>query len=398
MPFAYDLCVVGGAGHVGLPFALAFAEAGLRAAIYDKNKSALERISSGVVPFMEQGAEPLLRKALAENRLAMSDAPTIVGESRVVIITIGTPVDEFFNPVFKDIRNCLAELKPFLREGQVLVLRSTVYPGTTEWCARWLRENGLNIPLAYCPERVVQGKSIEEIKQLPQIIGGTTPEGEQEALDLFKKISVETYLLKPIEAEFAKLFTNAYRYIHFAIANQFYMIAASAGVDYPRLLAGMKFHYPRLEGLPSPGFSAGPCLLKDTMQLNAFAKNQFDLGAAAMNINEGLVMFLVDRMSAKWDLKEKTIGILGMAFKPENDDTRAALSYKLKKVLEFNARRVLTTDPFVHTDPALLPLDQVIRESDLLILAIPHRAYKNIDLKGKPVFDVWGYLAEGSFQ
>jgi UDP-N-acetyl-D-mannosaminuronic acid dehydrogenase len=396
MSFVNDLCVVGGAGHVGLPFTLVFAEAGLRTAIFDKNKTALDRIAAGTVPFMEQGAEALLKKALAEKRLAMSDAPSIVGESRVVVITIGTPVDEFFNPVFKDICNCLAELKPFLREGQVLVLRSTVYPGTTDWCARWLRENDLDIPLAYCPERVVQGKSIEEIKHLPQIIGGVTPKGEREALELFQRIAVETCLLKPVEAEFAKLFTNAYRYIHFAIANQFYMIAASAGVDYPKLLAGMKFHYPRLEGLPGPGFSAGPCLLKDTMQLNAFAKNHFDLGAAAMNINEGLVMFLVDRMSAKWELKEKTIGILGMAFKPENDDIRAALSYKLKKVLEFNAKGVLTTDPFVCDDPALLPLDQVMDRSDILILAIPHRIYKTADFHGKPVVDVWGFLEKES--
>jgi UDP-N-acetyl-D-mannosaminuronic acid dehydrogenase len=396
MGFSNDLCVVGGAGHVGLPFTLVFAEAGLKTAVYDKNKEALTRIAGGTVPFMEQGAEPLLKKALAENRLVLSDSPAVVGDSRVIVITIGTPIDEFLNPVFRDIRNCLAELKPFLREGQVLILRSTVYPGTTEWCSRWLRENGLNIPLAYCPERVVQGKSVEEIKQLPQIIGGVTPEGEREARDLFRRIAVETCPLPPVEAEFAKLFTNAYRYIHFAIANQFYMIAASAGVEYPRLLAGMKFHYPRLDGLPGPGFSAGPCLLKDTMQLNAFSKNQFALGAAAMNINEGLVMFLVERLSGQCDLKQKTIGILGMAFKPENDDIRAALSYKLKKVLEFSAKRVLTTDPFVRDDPALLPLDRVIRESDLLILAIPHRVYRSADFQGKPVIDVWGSLEKES--
>ncbi len=396
MDFKHDLCVVGGAGHVGLPFALVSAEAGLRAAIYDKNKSALDRIASGVVPFMEQGGEPLLQKALSENRLAFSDSPGITGESRIVVITIGTPVDEFFNPVFRDIRNCLAELKPFLRPGQILILRSTVYPGTTEWVSGWLRENSLKIPLAYCPERVVQGKSIEEIKHLPQIVGGVTPEAEREALELFHRIGVETYPLPPIEAEFAKLFSNAYRYIHFAIANQFYMIATSAGADYPRLLAGMKFHYPRLEGLPGAGLSAGPCLLKDTMQLNAFAKNQFFLGAAAMNINEGLVMFVVDRMAAKWDLKEKTVGILGMAFKPENDDIRASLSYKLKKVLEFNAKAVLTTDPFVHEDSALLPLDRVIRQSDVLILAVPHRVYKTVDFLGKPVVDIWGALDKES--
>jgi UDP-N-acetyl-D-mannosaminuronic acid dehydrogenase len=345
MPLNNDLCVVGGAGHVGLPFALAFTEAGLNVAIYDRNRAALEKISSGIVPFMEQGAEPLLHKARADRRIRFSDSPEIVGDSRVIVITIGTPVDEFFNPVFKDIRNCLAALKPFLKEGQVLVLRSTVYPGTTDWCARWLQENGLNIPLAYCPERVVRGKSIEEIKHLPQIVGGMTPEGEREALDLFRRIRVETYLLPPIEAEFAKLFTNAYRYIHFAIANQFYMIAASAGVDYARLSAGMKFHYPRLDSLPGASFSAGPCLLKDTMQLNAFAKNQFFLGAAAMNINEGLVMFQVDRMSARWNLKEKTVGILGMAFKPENDDIRFSLGYEPKKSVRIHLQPRIDHQP-----------------------------------------------------
>jgi UDP-N-acetyl-D-mannosaminuronic acid dehydrogenase len=392
MTFSCDLCVVGGAGHVGLPFALVFAEAGLRVAIYDKNQHALDQISAGTLPFMEQGGESLLQKALAEKHLTLSNSPRVAGDSRCVVITIGTPVDEFFNPVFRDFRHCLAELKPFLRVGQILLLRSTVYPGTTQWCSGWLRENSLEIPLAYCPERVVQGKSIEEIKHLPQIVGGVTPEAEREALALFNRIGVETYPLPPIEAEFAKLFSNAYRYIHFAIANQFYMIATSAGADYARLLAGMKFHYPRLEGLPGAGLSAGPCLLKDTMQLNAFAKNQFFLGAAAMNINEGLVMFVVDRMAAKWDLKEKTVGILGMAFKPENDDIRASLSYKLKKVLEFNAKAVLTTDPFVREDSALLPMEQMIRQSDILILAIPHRIYKTADYLGKPVVDIWGVL------
>ncbi len=396
MNFPNDLCVVGGAGHVGLPFALVFAEAGLRVAIYDKNKAALDRISQGVVPFMEQGGEALLKAALAEKRLTFSDSPGISGDSRAVVITIGTPVDEFFNPVFRDIRTCLAELKPFLREGQILLLRSTVYPGTTDWCAGWLREQRLAIPLAYCPERVVQGKAIEEIKHLPQIVGGVTLDAEREAIALFRLIGVETYPLPPIEAEFAKLFSNAYRYIHFAIANQFYMIAASAGADYPRLLSGMKFHYPRLEGLPGAGLSAGPCLLKDTMQLNAFAKNQFFLGAAAMNINEGLVMFVVERMEAEWKLKEKTVGILGMAFKPENDDIRASLSYKLKKVLEFHARAVLTTDPFVREDPALLPLPEVIRRSDILILAVPHRIYKTTEFLGKPVVDIWGALEKES--
>jgi UDP-N-acetyl-D-mannosaminuronic acid dehydrogenase len=211
MPFVNDLCMAGGAGHVGLPYTLVFAEAGQRTAIHDKNNTGLDRIAAGTIPFMEQGAEALLKKALADKHLALSDSPAIVGKSRVVVITIGTPVDKFFNPVFKDICNCLVELKPLLREGQVLVLRSIVVPRMTDWCAWWLRENGLDIPLTYRPERVVHGKSIDEIKQLPQIIGAVTPEGEREALELFQRIAVETYLLAPTEAEFAKLLTNAYR-------------------------------------------------------------------------------------------------------------------------------------------------------------------------------------------
>jgi UDP-N-acetyl-D-mannosaminuronic acid dehydrogenase len=156
---------------------------------------------------------------------------------------------------------------------------------------------------------------------------------------------METYLPTPIEAESAKLSANACRNIHFAIADQFYMTAASAGLDYTRLSAGMKFHSPRLDSLPGAGLSAGPCLLKDTMQLNAFARNQFFLGAAAMNINEGLVMLLVDRRSARWDLKQKTIRILGVAVKPENDDICFSLGYKLKKSVRIHLQPRIDHQP-----------------------------------------------------
>src|SRR4029079_13129233 len=178
----------------------------------------------------------------------------------------------------------------------------------------------------------------------------------------------EIVVLKPLEAELAKLFANAYRYIEFAVTNEFYSVAKSAGVDYVRVLTAMKRNYPRLKSMPRPGYAAGPCLVKDTMQLSAFARNQFGLGHAALLINEGLVLHVVDDIKRRYDLAGITIGLLGMAFKAGNDGIRASLSDKFKKVRNGQARAVLTTDPFVTTDPDLRPLDDVIAGSDLLIL------------------------------
>jgi UDP-N-acetyl-D-mannosaminuronic acid dehydrogenase len=150
--------------------------------------------------------------------------------------------------------------------------------------------------------------------------------------------------------------------------------------------------------LPRPGFAAGPCLVKDTMQLSAFARNQFGLGHAALLINEGLVLHVVEDLKRRFDLANQTVGLLGMAFKAESDDIRASLSYKFKKVLSGQTRAVLTTDPFVtaDTDPELRPLDEVIAKSDLMILCAPHTAYARADFKGKPVFDIWGHLSDAN--
>jgi UDP-N-acetyl-D-mannosaminuronic acid dehydrogenase len=158
----------------------------------------------------------------------------------------------------------------------------------------------------------------------------------------------------------------------------------------------MKHNYPRAKNIPRPGFAAGPCLVKDTMQLLAFASNEFGLGNTAILVNEGLVLHVISALRQNYDLHKMTIGLLGMAFKPEIDDVRSSLSYKFKKALAGQAREVLTTDPFVTTDAELLPLDEVIMRSDLLILCTPHQCYKSADLKGKPVADVWGFLEKAN--
>jgi UDP-N-acetyl-D-mannosaminuronic acid dehydrogenase len=387
-----DVTIVGGAGHVGVPLVLALVEAGLRVNVNDLNKDSLEALRAGRLPFIEHGAENVLSKALVSQRLVFTHASDRISTGGPVIITIGTPVDEFLNPVRKVVQDCVDALLPTLADGQLVVLRSTVFPGTTDWLASYLKTRGRSLKVAFCPERVVQGNGLKELRDMPQIVSGTTPDAEREAAALFERIAPEVVVVSPMEAEFAKLFSNAYRYIEFAATNEFYLVAKSAGVDYQRVLKAMTHNYPRLKGMPRPGFAAGPCLVKDTMQLSAFARNQFGLGHAALLINEGLVLHVVDDIKRRYDLAGITIGLLGMAFKAESDDIRASLSYKFKKVLSGQARAVLTTDPFVTTDPDLRPLDDVIAGSDLLILCAPHAAYRDADFKGKPVFDVWGHL------
>jgi UDP-N-acetyl-D-mannosaminuronic acid dehydrogenase len=181
----------------------------------------------------------------------------------------------------------------------------------------------------------------------------------------------------------------------FAVANQFFMIADQAGVDYTNVLDAIRTDYPRAADLPAPGFAAGPCLFKDTMQLAAFTTDHFPLGQAAMQVNEGLPAYIVAALERRYGgLAGRTVGILGMAFKAESDDARASLSYKLRKLLAWAGARVVCTDPYV-SDDRLTTLECVLRESDILVLGVPHRAYRSLEVGGKDVVDVWGALGAG---
>lgn len=391
-----EVCISGGAGHVGLPLALVLASKGTQVLIHDIDEAALGQIRSGVMPFRENGADALLRSVLDEGLLGFTSSPADFAGVPILIVTVGTPVDEFLNPDTRAIRGWVEAALPHLSDDQLLVLRSTVSPGTTEWMGRHLRERGRSPRLAFCPERILQGQAIDELRELPQIVSGTTPEAEDAAARLWSGIAPQVVRLSPTEAEFAKLICNAYRYIQFAAANQFYMLTSAAGVDYHRIHEGLHRDYPRTWDLPTAGFTAGPCLLKDTMQLSAFSQNAFPLGSIAMSINEGLVAYLVERIEREHDLAGMTVGLLGMAYKAEIDDTRASLSYKLKKLLGLRARRVLTTDPHVQTDPELLPVEEVVEQSDLLFLCVPHERYRALRLGGKPVVDIWGFLGRES--
>jgi UDP-N-acetyl-D-mannosaminuronic acid dehydrogenase len=395
MPPDLDVVVLGGAGHVGLPLSLAFADAGLRTGIYDISQPALDRIAAGTMPFMENGADELLGKILPTGRLELSTDGAILERTLQIVVVIGTPVDEFLAPSMTVFERAVAQIAPHVRDGALVVLRSTVYPGTTAYVAQHLAGAGCQVDVAFCPERIAEGHALEELHTLPQIVGADEDIAAERAAALFERLGVRTIRTASKEAELAKLFTNTWRYMKFAVANQFFMIADQAGVDYNNVLAAIRTDYPRAADLPGPGFAAGPCLFKDTMQLAAFTADHFPLGQAAMQVNEGLPAYIVSALDRRYGgLTGKTIGILGMAFKAESDDPRASLSYKLRKLLGWAGARVVCTDPYV-ADERLTTLECVLSESDLLILGAPHNAYRGLDIGGKDVVDVWGALGNG---
>ncbi|WP_407341771.1 nucleotide sugar dehydrogenase [Pengzhenrongella phosphoraccumulans] len=392
--FVNDVVVIGGGGHVGLPLAIAFASRGARVVIYDLSDDAVERVNAGVLPFLEPGAEPMLKKALEEGLLSASSDPSVVSTAANVVVVIGTPVDEHLNPDPQAIPRALTQCEAFFRDGQLLVLRSTVYPGVTALVERMVADLGLDIDVAFCPERIAEHKAMVELFALPQIVSARSDRGRERAGQLFGRLTGTLVQLNPEEAELAKLFTNTWRYIKFAAANQFYMMANDRGLDFDNIRLALAQDYPRAADMPSAGFAAGPCLFKDTMQLAAFSDNQFALGHAAMLVNEGLPLYLVSRLEEQYDLANMTVGILGMAFKGGSDDIRSSLSYKLRRVLSFKTKRVLTTDPFVTVDLDILSLEKVLEESDLLIIATPHEEYRHLNTT-KPVADIWNLIGKG---
>jgi len=391
--FDRDVAIVGGCGHVGLPLGLAFAQRGLKVGLYDIAAGAVSEVNAGRLPFEEAGAREVLDSVIG-SRLIATSAPDIIATAEHVVIVVGTPVDEHLNPDPSVVSRAIADLADYLVDGQLLVLRSTLYPGTTALVEGVVRRLGKAIDVAFCPERIAEGKAMTELFDLPQIVSGRSAEVLDRAEKLFRNLATQMVRMEPEEAELAKLFTNTWRYIKFATANQLYMMANDFGLDYERIREGLAFEYPRAADLPSAGFAAGPCLLKDTMQLAAFNNNNFMLGHAAMMVNEGLPLYMVSKLEERFDLGALTVGILGLAFKGESDDTRSSLAYKLKRILRFKGSTILCTDPFVTSDPDVMPLADVLAKADLLIVAAPHRAYKELRA-ATPVIDIWGITGSG---
>jgi UDP-N-acetyl-D-mannosaminuronic acid dehydrogenase len=385
-----QIVIMGGCGHVGLPLGMALAAyAGADVKLLDIDADKIELVNSGRMPFREEGADELLPRLVGKKLAATNDA-SCIRSADVVITVVGTPVDRHLNPMLNELCKNIDGIVPHMKDGALLVLRSTVYPGVSQRVYDQVKELGRKIHVAFCPERITEGKALEELRELPQIVSAFEPEGQQKARELFLRIAPEVIDLAPSEAELAKLFTNSWRYLTFAISNQFYILAQTYGLDFYRIREAVVHNYPRMRAFAKAGFAAGPCLVKDTLQLATFSSNHFFMGHAAMLINEGLPNFVVEQLR-DYDLSRKTVAILGMAFKSDSDDTRESLACKLRNLLELRAREVLCTDPFV-SDPAFVSLSEAVERADIIILGAPHTQYRDLHIpEGKMVVDIWGY-------
>ncbi len=385
------IVIIGGCGHVGLPFGVVLAGLeGFEVACLDVDQSKVDQVNSGVMPFLEVGIEPLLKEALLRKKFRATTDVIEVGTADIVITVIGTPVDRYQAPLLQDLNEHADATINRMKDGAMLILRSTLYPGTSKMVYDRIQRLNHKVHLAVCPERIAEGKALEELTTLPQIVGAFDDESMDKASQFFMRITKSVIQVTPLEAEIGKLLVNAWRYLNFAVSNQMYMMCTKSGVDFYRMYDAFKKDYPRMSSLPTAGFAAGPCLLKDTLQLCAFSNNQFFFGNSAVLVNESLPNFVLEQL-ADIDLANKRVAILGTAFKPESDDIRDSLAYKVRKLMCIYAKEVFCTDPYVD-DPRLVPLDTALANADVIILGTPHKVYKDLTFRKEVrVVDVWGF-------
>lgn len=380
------ISIVGGAGRVGLPLAIVLAEKGFQIKIIDLDKARVASVNARIMPFEEIGAQQILTNLSEQMLTASSDLDEIKGTEACILI-IGTPVLDNGKPSTDTLLELVKEITPFLSEVKILILRSTVFPGVTRMIKEYLLENNLDIEVAFCPERLVEGNAIYELQNLPQIIGVETSKSYDLASEIFKQISPEVLQTTTEEAEISKLFANSLRYLQFGIANEFFEICINKNINWENVWYALKYKYPRAAGLPKPGFAAGPCLVKDTQQLNYYYDNSFKLGSSVLEVNENLPDFLIAKLIEKIDISNKTVGILGMTFKGGIDDFRQSLSFRLKRILDSKARRVLCSDTQLQKS-YFVETEKLIQESDIIIVAAAHSEYRNLKTN-KPIIDIW---------
>lgn len=394
-----------GVGRVGLPLALVLANKDFQVTGVDTDPYRISLLKHKIMPFMEEGAQPLLKKHIGKNFQIFSQEHVnrIVSENDFIIFTLGTPIDDTYSPNFSDIEKLLREIAPFIKVNQTIILRSTVSPGATEQLARQIEEQtkftlGKDIFLAYCPERIAEGKSVQELGEIPQIIGTLDEVSAHRAAEIFNKVAPKLLFTSPKSAELAKLFCNMYRYIDFAIGNEFMMIAESYGCDIYEILNLVNHDYKR-NGLKSPGFTAGPCLVKDGFFL--IDKSPYmELVTAAWRLNENIPGYILSRIKEKFkDLNQKKVAILGLSFKKNIDDLRYSLSPKLQRYFLAEGAKVSIHDPYIDSQP----LEDTLQNVDILILGINHDIFKQITLnylqklvsRDCLIADIWNILGTG---
>jgi UDP-N-acetyl-D-mannosaminuronic acid dehydrogenase len=398
----YDVCIVG-TGRVGLPLGLSFGEAGVRAVGVDTDENLRETVNSGRMPFHEPSYDDLV----ARKEFFVSADATVVADSAATVITVGTPLHNHIETDLTQIQRVLDELCPHLRPGHLLCLRSTVAPGTTRFVHKWIERHtrlrvGKEIFLAFCPERIAEGRAYEELHTLPQIIGAEDDESHRRAAELFANLAPEILPSSYVTAELVKLFNNILRYVHFALANQFAMIADEFGANIYETRRLANYKYPR-SFLAAPGMTAGTCLRKDFGMINEWSPYP-DMLLSAWKVNEYVPAFLVDHLLQRTEIHDTVVAILGFSFKAETDDVRDSLAPKLWRYvqrqlpMEIRVSDHHLADPIPEAsvgNPRNWPIDEALDNVDIVFVATNHAGYREavVELgKRRPnawIADIW---------
>ncbi len=370
----YDVSVIG-LGRVGLPLALSFASKGLRVLGVDKDLGRLGLLRSGRMPFEEPGADELL--ASVGESIAFSEHAADAAQAASIVLTVGTPTFSHIEIDMRDIRSVMDDLLPLLAPGHLVVLRSTVAPGTTEFVAGYLEKHrgfaiGEDVFVAHVPERIAAAKFFAEIETLPCIVGGAGAGSGSRAAELFSVFDAPIVQSSPVQAELAKIWANIMRYATFALPNLLMMDCERHGANVFEVIELINRDYPR-GGMALPGFTAGTCLRKDF----AFSEERSQAPGmllAVSRVNESVPMFLVDGLRRRLEsLREKKVAVLGLAFKRDTDDERDSLSHKLIRLLERELADVAVHDPMVATPTQ--DFDTAVADADVVVVATNHSEY-----------------------
>ena len=376
-----NIVVIGGCGHVGLPLGLILCESGHRVALLDSNIDAVTQVAEGIMPFLEPGCDELLKKHLSSGRLTVTSEAGIIKDNRFVFIVIGTALDESNQPDQEGIIKLFASISRYLTSDHIVILRSTVYPGTTEL----LQRKFPNLRILFCPERIAEGHALEELGRIPQIIGVSgNHNADLLVKKMFSSLGVELLCTSVQKAELVKLFSNAWRYISFGVVNEIQQLLEQVGIESDEIFTLMKEKYPRCDSLPSPGFTGGPCLPKDTRQINHFFSNRFLFANTALSVHDSYPTSILERLKKTYNLEKNIVGVLGISFKPNSDDLRGSQALILLQQLRMFAKEVYYHDPLLPSTEDNLSMGELLARCDLVIVGTRHSQFQNLDID-KPI-------------
>src|SRR3954452_23799969 len=370
-----------GLGRVGLPLALSFADRGLDVIGVEREPAVLEQVAAGRMPYRETGTQELLERVLASDRLTTTRSVHDAAGAAHIVLTLGTPAHVHIEIDMSQIKQVVDDLLPVLREGQSLILRSTVAPGTTDWVAGYIEQRrgfrvGEDLYVSHVPERIAENHFLEEIATLPCIVGGVGEGSGAKAAELFDVFGAEIVQTTPVQAELAKIWTNIYRYSMFALPNLLMMNCDQYGANVFEVIDLINRDYPR-GGIARPGLTAGICLRKDF----AFSEERSSAPGmllAVSRVHESVPLFLVEGLKRRLggSLRDRKVAVLGLTFKRDSDDARDSLSYKLIRLLERELAHVSRHDPFVPAESE--PLDTALAGADAVVIATNHSAYEGV--------------------